>query len=182
MPPFARTCMRAGLLGLQAFSLVLLLLQPSSAGYMRVLLRFRMGTHSVPNVLGRRFGIPRDQRLCQHCTLHAAHDERHLLLECPAMQTVRDHYPALFSPAQGSMHLFRLVLWGSHISSWIVLTTLGQRRVLMMMVTRTQAHLHQPWRLYRRKEDYICSSRPGLIRWNIDIVIRPTHLAWQTIP
>ena len=97
MPPFARTCMRAGLLGLQAFSLVLLLLQPSSAGYMRVLLRFRMGTHSVPNVLGRRFGIPRDQRLCQHCTLHAAHDERHLLLECPAMQTVRDHYPALFS-------------------------------------------------------------------------------------
>ena len=131
---------------------------------------------------GQALWYPTDQRLCQHCTLHAAHDERHLLLECPAMQTVRDHYPALFSPAQGSMHLFRLVLWGSHISSWIVLTTLGQRRVLMMMVTRTQAHLHQPWRLYRRKEDYICSSRPGLIRWNIDIVIRPTHLAWQTIP
>ena len=39
-------------------------------------------------------------------TLRAVHDERHLLLERPAMQTVRDRYPTLFSPAQGSMQLF----------------------------------------------------------------------------
>ena len=83
-----------------------LLMQPLSARCMRVLLRFRMGTHPLPIVLGRRSGIPRDRRLCQHCALHAVHDERHLLLECPAMQTVRDRYPALFSPAKGSMQLF----------------------------------------------------------------------------
>ena len=65
-----------------------------------------MGTHSLPNVLGRRTGTPRDQRLCQHCTLHAIHDEKHLVLECPAMQPVRDRYPALFSPACSTMQLF----------------------------------------------------------------------------
>ena len=59
--------------------------------------------------------------------------------------------PALFSPAQGSMQLF---MWqadivGSHISSWTVLTFLGQRLMIMMKVTRTQTHLHQPWRLDR---------------------------------
>ena len=79
---------------------------------MRVLLRSRMGTHSLLVVLGRRSGIPQDQRLCRHHTLHAVHDERHLLLERLAMQTVRDRYPALFSPAQGSMQFF---MWQANI-------------------------------------------------------------------
>ena len=57
---------------------------------MRTLLRFRMGSHSLPIVLGRRTGVPRAQRLCQRCNLHAVHDERHLVFECPAMQCVRD--------------------------------------------------------------------------------------------
>ena len=69
-------------------------------------LRFRMGSHSLPIVLSRRNGTPRDLRLCQQCALHAVHDERHLVFECPAMQPVRDRYPALFSPAQGTMQLF----------------------------------------------------------------------------
>ena len=46
------------------------------------------------------------QRLCQRCNLHALHDERHLVFECPAMQCVRDRYPALFSPATNTMQLF----------------------------------------------------------------------------
>ena len=83
-----------------------LLMQPLSARCMRQFLRFRMGSHSLPIVLGRRNGTPRDQRLCQQCDLHAVHDERHLVFECPAMQPVRDRYPALFSPAQGTMQLF----------------------------------------------------------------------------
>ena len=45
--------------------------------------------------------------------------------------------------AEGSM------LKGSRISSWMILTALGQRLMLMMMVARTQTHLHQPWRLDR---------------------------------
>ena len=51
-----------------------IVMQPLSARCMRTLLRFRMGTHSLPNVLGRRTGTRRDQRLCQHCTLHAIHE------------------------------------------------------------------------------------------------------------
>ena len=57
-----------------------------------------MGAHSLPVVLGRRSGIPRAQRLCQRCNLHALDNERHLVFECPAMQCVRDRYPALFRP------------------------------------------------------------------------------------
>ena len=79
---------------------------------MRTLLRLRMGSHSLPIVLGRRTGVPRAQRLCQRCNLHALHDERHLVFECPAMQCVRDRYPALFSPAKNTMQLF---MWQRNI-------------------------------------------------------------------
>ena len=76
-------------------------------------------------VLGRRTGVPRAQRLCQRCNLHALHDERHLV-ECPAMQCVRDRYPALFGPANNTMQLFMCsaLLWGWHASSRIVLRCL----------------------------------------------------------
>ena len=71
-----------------------LVMQALSARCMRTLLRFRMGSHSLPIVLGRRTGVPRVQRLCQRCNLHALHDERHVF-ECPAMQCVRDPLPSL---------------------------------------------------------------------------------------
>ena len=58
-----------------------------------------MGAHSLPHVLDRRTGAPLDQHMCLRCTLHAIHDERHLILEFPAMQPVQDRYPALFGPA-----------------------------------------------------------------------------------
>ena len=60
----------------------------------------------MPTVLGRRTGVPRAQRLCQRCNLHALCNERHLVFECPAMQCVRDRYPALFIPAENTMQLF----------------------------------------------------------------------------
>ena len=49
-----------------------LLMQPLSARCMRILLRFRLGAHSLPVVMGRRTGTPRAQRLCQQCDQHAA--------------------------------------------------------------------------------------------------------------
>ena len=85
-----------------------LLMQPLSARCMRMLLRFRLGCHSLPVVLGRRDRVPRDQRLCRGCDLHAVGDERHMVFECPALQTVRDRYPTLFAPAHSTMQLF---LW-----------------------------------------------------------------------
>ena len=45
---------------------------------MRILLRFRLGAHSLPVVMGRRTGTPRAQRLCQQCDQHAVGDERHM--------------------------------------------------------------------------------------------------------
>ena len=83
-------------------------MQPLSARCMRMLLRFRLGCHSLPVVLGRRDRVPRDQRLCRGCDLHVVGDERHMVFECPAMQTVRDRYPTLFAPAHSTMQLF---LW-----------------------------------------------------------------------
>ena len=83
-----------------------LLMQPLSARCMRLLLRFRMGAHSLLIVQGRRSGTPRGQRLCQRCDQHAVGDERHLIFECPAMQCVRDKYAALFAPSICTMQQF----------------------------------------------------------------------------
>ena len=63
---------------------------------------------SLPIVLGRRTRMPRAQRLCQRCNVRALHEKRHLVFEfeCPAMQCMRDWYPALFSSATNTMQLF----------------------------------------------------------------------------
>ena len=49
-----------------------------------------------------------------------------------------------------------LILWGSRTSSWNKLT-LGHHAMLTMMVSRTQTHLHQPWRLDRCSHSFIHS-------------------------
>ena len=51
-----------------------LLQLPLSARCLRVLLRFRMGCHSLPIVCGRRSGIPRPQRICPHCASNVVGD------------------------------------------------------------------------------------------------------------
>ena len=65
-------------------------MQPLSARCMRILLRFRLGAHSLLVVVSCRTGTPRAQRLSQHCDQHAVGDERHMMFECPALQAVRD--------------------------------------------------------------------------------------------
>ena len=62
-------------------------------------LRFRTGCHALPNVTRGWEGVPCSQRLCplcqsQHC------DERHAMLECPALVSLRDKYHQLFCGAQ----------------------------------------------------------------------------------
>ncbi len=81
-------------------------MQPLSARCMRILLRFRMGAHNLPVVLGRRTGIPRAQRLCPRCDQHAVGDERHMVFECPALQAVRDKHAALFAHGDCTMQQF----------------------------------------------------------------------------
>ena len=79
---------------------------PLSARMHACIAMFQDGAHSLPNVLGRRTGVPRAQHLCQRCNQHA------LVLECPAMQCVWDRYPALFSPSKNTM---QLIMWQGDI-------------------------------------------------------------------
>ena len=69
-------------------------------------LKFRMGCHSLPNVSGRWARVARAQRYCLHCDQHVLGDERHLVFECPAVQSIRDQYLALFATAIQTMQQF----------------------------------------------------------------------------
>ena len=60
------------------------------------LLRLRTGCHGLPNIAGSWVGVPRSQRLCPLCEGQYA-DERHALLECPALAGLRQQYAQLFS-------------------------------------------------------------------------------------
>ena len=52
-------------------------LKALSARCLRVLLTFRMGCHSLPNVSGRWGRVPRAQCLCLQCAQQVIGDERH---------------------------------------------------------------------------------------------------------
>ena len=92
-------------LGLRHPSLLQL---PISACCMRVLLRFRLGCHSLPIVSGRRSGVPRHQRLCLHCASNVVGDERHMVFDCTALHPVRELYPGLFGPTIVTM---QQIMW-----------------------------------------------------------------------
>ena len=59
------------------------------------LLRLRTGCHSLPNIAGSWEAVPRSQRLCPLCEGPYA-DERHALLECPALVGLRQKHGRLF--------------------------------------------------------------------------------------
>ena len=46
----------------------------------------------LPIVLGRRVGTPQGLRLRQQSTLYASHDDKHFVVKCPAMQSVRKSF------------------------------------------------------------------------------------------
>ena len=81
---------------------------PFSASDMRLVLRFRMGCHSLPIEVGRRTNVPRPLRSCQICPSGCVGDERHLLLECSALQGVREQHASLVGGCRDSM---RVLLW-----------------------------------------------------------------------
>ena len=72
--------------------------QPIPASHIRHYLRFRMSCSLLPVVVGRRRrgALPRLQRHCTDCTLGIVGDQRHLLLECPHTQCIRDRFSDLF--------------------------------------------------------------------------------------
>jgi hypothetical protein len=73
----------------------------------QTLCRYRLGWHDLRVQSGRYSRVNRQQRVCTLCTnqvhghpVNAApmEDLLHFLLECPALQHVRDKYPQLFLP------------------------------------------------------------------------------------
>ena len=77
---------------------------------LRLLMQFRMGSHSLPVEQGRlaRPAIPRHLRRCTFCDTGAPGDERHLVFDCPHLNFahVRRQFQSLFDDADGTMQLF----------------------------------------------------------------------------
>ena len=73
------------------------------------ILRFRMGSHHLPVEEGRHFNLPRASRVCNFCNTDALGDERHMLLECPALADLRLQFSSLLLSCS-SVRLRRL-LW-----------------------------------------------------------------------
>ena len=65
--------------------------------------RFRMGSHMLPIEQGRHLQLPRHRRVCKLCHAGALGDERHLLLECPALADVRTQFSQLIAHCSGIM-------------------------------------------------------------------------------
>ena len=82
---------------------------------MRILLRFRLSAYSLPVVLSRT-STPHAQSLCQECDQHAVGDERHMLIECPALQGEQDKYATLFANGACTVQHF---VWQVDITSGI---------------------------------------------------------------
>ena len=72
------------------------------------ILRFRMGSHHLPVEEGRHFTLPRASRVCNLCNTGALGDERHMLLECPALAGLRLQFSSLLLPCSSVM---RRLLW-----------------------------------------------------------------------
>ena len=67
------------------------------------ILRFRMGSHLLPIEQGRHLRLPCHRRVCRLCHTGALGDERHMLLECPALADLRDEFSPLIAECSGVM-------------------------------------------------------------------------------
>ena len=76
---------------------------PMSTAKLQRILRFRMGSHLLPIEQGRHLRLPRHRRVCRLCHTGALGDERHMLLECPALADLRDEYSPLVAECSGVM-------------------------------------------------------------------------------
>ena len=65
-------------------------------------MRFRLGSHNLQVEVGRWHNRrPRCQRLCERCAMRVVDDERHLVFECPAFESIRAARQNLFSAQVG---------------------------------------------------------------------------------
>ena len=72
------------------------------------ILSFHMGSLHLPVEEGRHFNLPRASRVCNLCNTGALGDERHMLLECPALADLRLQFSSLLPSCSSVM---RRLLW-----------------------------------------------------------------------
>ena len=71
-------------------------------------LQFRLSSSALPIVAGC-YGSQRIARIdivCAHCGPGSFADELHVVHECPAVQSLRQRYSALFTPETDTMRSF----------------------------------------------------------------------------
>ena len=81
----------------------LLTIVPQSDTKLHRIFRFRMGTHGLPIEVARHLGLPCSCRVCHVRRFGALCDERHVLLECPALSGIRAAFPGLIAEFSGVM-------------------------------------------------------------------------------
>ena len=67
-----------------------------------------MGSHHLPVEEGRHFNLTWASCVCNLCNTDALGDERHMLLECPALADLRLQFSTLLLPCSSVM---RRLLW-----------------------------------------------------------------------
>ena len=75
---------------------------------LRILMQFRMGSHSLPVEQGRlaRPMVLRQLRRCTLCNTHAKGDEQHYVFDCPHFAHNRRQLTSLFQDADEAMQSF----------------------------------------------------------------------------
>ncbi len=81
-----------------------------SAPQLRAVQRLRLGSHSLPVETGKFAKIGRQDRCCIFCDGGAVGNEKHLLMECPATDFVRQRFSCLFDLAVPPC--MRQLVWG----------------------------------------------------------------------
>ena len=89
------------------------------------ILRFPMRSHHLPIEEGRHLNQPRASRVCNLCNTRALGDERHMLLECPALAGLRLQFSSLLLSCPSVM---KRLLWAKdqHEVCKYIITCLGR--------------------------------------------------------
>ena len=93
---------------------------PLSASRLQQVLKFRMGCHGLPRDSGSLAGVSRANSICQIavqvtnyyivCGAGSMGDKRHVVFECPHLQSIRDKYACLFSVSTMVQYFRQVIL------------------------------------------------------------------------
>ena len=73
-------------------------------------MKFRCFNHKLPIEQGRKYGIERENRICQKCNMNSIGDEFHLIFECPSAQVERNMFiPSYFTRVKSTYNLCKLL-------------------------------------------------------------------------